>query len=49
MPEINLEQTVLKNLITNEEFTRKVVKVTEAEFTYVAIDERRRPRAIPSE
>ena len=25
MPEINLEQTVLKNLITNEEFTRKVV------------------------
>lgn len=31
------------------EFTGKVVKVTEAEFTYVAIDENRRPCAIPSE
>ena len=29
------------------EFTRKVAKVTEAEFTYVAIDDQRRPRAIP--
>lgn len=29
------------------EFTRKVVKVTEAEFTYVAIDDQRRPRAVP--
>jgi len=31
------------------EFTGKVVRVTEAEFTYVAIDENRQPRAIPSE
>lgn len=29
------------------EFTRKVAKVTEAEFTYVAIDDQRRPRPIP--
>lgn len=29
------------------EFTGEVVKVTEAEFTYVAIDENRRPRPIP--
>ena len=29
------------------EFTQEVVKVTEAEFTYVAIDENRRPRPIP--
>jgi acyl-CoA thioesterase YciA len=29
------------------EFTRKVAKVTEAEFTYVAIDDQRKPRAIP--
>ena len=29
------------------EFTQEVVKVTEAEFTYVAIDEDRRPRPIP--
>lgn len=31
------------------EFTREVVKVTEAEFTYVAIDENGRPRPIPEE
>ncbi len=31
------------------EFTGKVARVTEAEFTYVAIDENRQPRAIPSE
>lgn len=31
------------------EFTQEVVKVTEAEFTYVAIDENRRPRSIPPE
>ncbi len=31
------------------EFTGKVVRVTEAEFTYVAIDENRQPRAIPSD
>jgi acyl-CoA thioesterase YciA len=31
------------------EFTGEVVKVTEAEFTYVAIDENRRPRPIPQE
>ena len=31
------------------EFTREVVKVTEAEFTYVAIDENRRPRPIPQD
>jgi acyl-CoA thioesterase YciA len=31
------------------EFTGEVVKVTEAEFTYVAIDENRRPRPIPEE
>ena len=31
------------------EFTRKVDKVTEAEFTYVAIDDNRRPRPIPAE
>ena len=29
------------------EFTEEVVKVTEAEFTYVAIDENGRPRPIP--
>ena len=29
------------------EFTREVAKVTEAEFTYVAIDDQRRPRPIP--
>ncbi|MDJ0957154.1 MAG: acyl-CoA thioesterase [Arenicellales bacterium] len=29
------------------EYTQEVVKVTEAEFTYVAIDENRRPRPIP--
>ena len=29
------------------EYTRKVAKVTEAEFTYVAIDDQRKPRAIP--
>ncbi len=31
------------------EFTGKVVRVTEAEFTYVAIDENQQPRAIPPE
>ena len=31
------------------EFTGEVVKVTEAEFTYVAIDENRRPHPIPEE
>ena len=31
------------------DFTGEVVKVTEAEFTYVAIDENRRPRPIPEE
>jgi len=31
------------------EYTGEVVKVTEAEFTYVAIDENRRPRPIPEE
>ncbi|MDA9981924.1 acyl-CoA thioesterase [Gammaproteobacteria bacterium] len=31
------------------EFTGEIVKVTEAEFTYVAIDENRRPRPIPLE
>jgi len=31
------------------EFTRDVVKVTEGEFTYVAINERRQPRRIPCE
>lgn len=31
------------------EFAREVVKVTEAEFTYVAIDENGRPRPIPAE
>lgn len=30
------------------EFTEEVVKVTEAEFTYVAIDDNRRPRPIPA-
>lgn len=29
------------------EFTREVVKVTEAEFTYVAIDDEGRPHPIP--
>ena len=29
------------------EFTGEVVKVTEAEFTYVAIDENRRPCRVP--
>ena len=29
------------------EFTRELVKVTEAEFTYVAIDDEGRPRPIP--
>lgn len=29
------------------EFSQKIVKVTEAEFTYVAIDEQGRPRTIP--
>ena len=29
------------------DFTREVVKVTEAEFSYVALDENRRPCAIP--
>ena len=31
------------------DFTGEVVKVTEAEFTYVAIDENRRPHPIPEE
>ncbi len=31
------------------EFTGEVVKVTEAEFTYVAIDENRRPCRVPAE
>lgn len=30
-------------------FTKEVVKVTEAEFTYVAIDDNRRPHPIPAE
>jgi acyl-CoA thioesterase YciA len=30
------------------EFTGEVVKVTEAEFTYVAIDENRRPCRVPA-
>jgi acyl-CoA thioesterase YciA len=31
------------------DFTGEVVKVTEAEFTYVAIDENRQPRPVPEE
>lgn len=31
------------------EFTEEVVKVTEAEFTYVALDDQRRPKPIPPE